>query len=283
MRYRPANRSTGFHKGCFQMDIALKAAAGFTIAASPFAGTFAATFVHNSLAGDRALKLRFHCSNCGHRLAGADLIPLYSWIVNSGACRYCQARIPLLYPCVEFAFLANAILVSLFASPQCILPAMLLGWTLIVLSTFDILAFVLPDLLTYALALGGLGVAASGGIGAALESAEGFLAGGASLLLVKSVYRLVAKRDGLGLGDVKLFAAAGAWVGCEGLPQVLLIASMLGLGFAALYSSGPKSSFLIRKIPFGAALCAALWMTWMWEHLSARSWVLLTALFKIIR
>jgi leader peptidase (prepilin peptidase)/N-methyltransferase len=263
------------------MDIALKAAAGFAIAASPFAGSFAASFVSNSLAGNRALKLRFHCSNCGHRLAGADLVPLYSWIVNSGACRYCQARIPLFYPGVEFAFLASTILAGLFATPQFILPAMLLAWALIVLSTFDIIGFVLPDFLTYALALGGLGVAASGGIGPALESAEGFLAGGASLLLVKCIYRLVAKRDGLGLGDVKLFAAAGAWVGCEGLPQVLLMASMLGLGFAALYSSGPQSSFLIRKIPFGAALCAALWMTWMWEHLSARSW--LTALFKMFR
>ena len=279
MRHRPANRSTGIHKGCFQMDIALKAVAGFAIAASPFAGTFAATFVYNSLAGNRALKPHFHCSNCGHRLVGVDRVPLYSWIVNSGACRYCQARIPLLYPGVEFAFLTCTILANLFAPPQWIPPAMLLGWTLIVLSTFDIIAFVLPDFLTYALALGGVGVAASGGT--ALESAEGFLAGGASLLLVKWIYRLVAKRDGLGLGDVKLFAAAGAWVGCEGLPQVLLMASMLGLGFAALYSSGPKSSFLIRKLPFGAALCAALWMTWMWEHLSARSW--LTVLFKIFR
>ncbi len=253
------------------MSIALEAAAAFMIAASPFAGSFAATFVRNSLAGDRALKLRFHCQNCGHRLTGADLIPLCSWIVNSGTCRHCRARIPLLYPSVELAFLAAAILASLLAPSPFVLPAILLGWILIVLSAFDIIGFVLPDFLTYALAAGGLGLAAHSGAGMALESAAGFVAGGASLLLVNSAYRLVAKRDGLGLGDVKLFAAAGAWVGCEGLPQVLLIASVLGLGFAAIYPFGPAKSFLMKKIPFGAALCAALWAAWIWEPLSARS------------
>ena len=152
---------------------------------------------------------------------------------------------------------------------------MVLGWTLILLCAFDIMAFVLPDFLTYALAVGGLGLAAIGGTGAALESAAGFIAGGASLLLVKHIYRLVAKRDGLGLGDVKLFAAAGAWVGCEGLPQVLLIASLLGLSLAVIFSSGPMKDFLIKKIPFGAALCAALWITWIWESLSGHNWMLI--------
>ena len=69
------------------------------------------------------------------------------------------------------------------------------------------------------------------------------------------MYRLAAKRDGLGLGGVKPFAAAG----CEGLPQVLPLASLPGLGLAAIYSSGPKKSFMMKKIPFGAALRAAPW------------------------
>ena len=248
------------------MNIAL-ASAGFLVAASPFAGSFAATFVRNALAGEPALKRRFRCGDCGHCLAAADLVPLYSWLVHSGTCRYCHARITMLYPGVELAFLASSIIAILFVPPELVLPAIFLGWTLIVLSAFDIIGFVLPDFLTYGLGLGGLGLAASSGTDAALGSAAGFLAGGASLLLVKSVYRLVAKRDGLGLGDVKLFAAAGAWTGWQGLPQVLLIASLAGLGFAAIYSFSSQQNFLTRKIPFGAALSAALWVTWLWEPL----------------
>ena len=253
------------------MTITLQAAAaGLMIATSPFAGSFAATFVRDSLAGERVFKPSFHCGACGHRLAGPDLVPLYSWAATAGRCRYCGTRIPSLYPSVELAFVAAAVIAFLLAPLGLVLPAALLGWTSIVLSAFDILGFVLPDFLTGALALGGFGLAAaSGGSGAALESGAGFLAGGASILLVKAVYRAVTGRDGLGLGDVKLFAAAGAWVGAPGLPHVLLIASLLGLVLAANHPAGTTNDFLKKKIPFGAALCAALWLVWIWEPLTA--------------
>ena len=64
------------------------------------------------------------------------------------------------------------------------------------------------------------------------------------------------------MGDVKLFAAAGAWVGVEGLPQILLIASALGLIFAARYLRAAREGFMLERIPFGAGLCVAFWITW---------------------
>lgn len=256
------------------MSIALET---FMIALSPFAGSFTATFVHNSLDGGRAFTLQRQCGVCGHCVTGANLIALYSWTANSGTCPYCRARTPLLYPATELGFLAVAVLASLLVPGLWALPAILLGWALIALAAFDVLGFVLPDFLTYGIAASGIGLAASGGGVTAFESAAGVLSGGASLLLVKSAYRLIANREGLGLGDVKLFAAAGAWVGSHGLPQVLLIASLLGLGFAATHFSEPEKSVLMKKIPFGAALCAALWGTWIWELLSAQSLVILAA------
>jgi len=246
------------------MSLALPGVIVLIIVSSPFAGRFAAAFVFASLSEELPLRHRFHCTDCGQPLKGAGLVP-FAWLVSPAACRSCRAPIPRLYPALELAFFAAALWASRIEPPQLILPGILLGWISIVLFAFDVIDFVLPDILTYSLLLSGLALAAGQGSGAIVESAAGAFAGGASLLLVKCLYRLVAKRDGLGLGDVKLFAAAGAWVGIEGLPQVLLIASLLGLIFAAVFLRAPWKAMPMEKVPFGAGLCVALWVTWIWS------------------
>jgi leader peptidase (prepilin peptidase)/N-methyltransferase len=244
------------------MSPASLAAIVIAILASPFAGCLAATFVSASLAGEPLLKSRPRCSDCGHELKRRDLIPAFSSGLSLGACRNCHTSIPLLYPATEAAFLAAALWAGQIEPHELILPGMLLGWVLIVLFVYDTAAFVLPNVLTYSLLVSGLGLAASNGQAAAAESAAGAFAGGACLLLVKILYRLARQRDGLGMGDVKLFAAAGAWVGTQGLPQILLIASLLGLIFAARCLCAARENFMLEKIPFGAGLCVALWITW---------------------
>ncbi len=176
--------------------------------------------------------------------------------------RSCHAPTHMLYPAMGLAFLILGLWAARMKPPELILPGLALGWILIALFAFDVTGFVLPNLLNYALLLSGLGFAASEGMAAAQESAGGVLAGGASLMTVKLVYRFVAGRDGLGLGDVKLFAAAGAWAGIEGLPQVLLIACLTGFVFAAIYLRRTGSQLLTEKVPFGAGLCIGLWVTW---------------------
>jgi leader peptidase (prepilin peptidase)/N-methyltransferase len=163
---------------------------------------------------------------------------------------------------VEVAFLAAALWAAQNEDAALILPSIYLGWVLIALIVFDITAFVLPNFLTYSLLLGGLGLSLAGGREAALESIIGAAAGGASLLLVKWVYRRIKEREGLGLGDVKLFAAAGAWVGAQGLPQTLLIASLGGLLYAGVYFRGASRKIALERVPFGAGICIGLWVTW---------------------
>jgi len=244
-------------------SLAFRAAIVITVIASPFVGCFAATFIRASLTGERIFLGRSHCPDCRRQLTGLDLVPLFSWLLSLGACRHCRTPIPLLYPGLELAFFAATLWASQIEQNELILPAIVLGWVLIVLFAFDITAFVLPNFLTYSLLACGLGLSLSGGPDAGLESAAGALGGGACLLLVKFSYRLVTRRDGLGMGDVKLFAAAGAWVGIEGLPQILLIASVLGLIYAALYLRGPLETVSLERVPFGAGLCLALWLTWI--------------------
>jgi leader peptidase (prepilin peptidase) / N-methyltransferase len=245
------------------MSLAFQAAIVIMIIASPFLGCFAATYIRASLPGEPSSGRHSSCMNCVRELKGAGRIPLFSWLIRGGACRHCRAPIPLLYPAVEFAFLAAALWTTQIEPRELILPGMLLGWILVALFAFDVTAFVLPNFLTYSLLVSGLGLAASKGLDAAIEGAAGGFAGGACLLAVRCCYRLVTKRDGLGMGDVKLFAAAGAWVGIEGLSQILLIASSLGLIYAFICLRTPLGDIsLQKKVPFGAGLCVALWLTW---------------------
>jgi leader peptidase (prepilin peptidase) / N-methyltransferase len=240
------------------MSLFLQIGLGAAVIASPFLGRYAARFVRGGVTEGTAALEGCHSCSAGH--SGRFLI--LSWIPCAGRCRLCGAKVPLAYPAMEIAFLGVALWVSQL-EPQLVLPGLLLGWGLVMLAAFDVRYYVLPNILTYSLIGAGLALTAAKGGDAALESAAGALAGAGSLLAVKLCYRMVTKRDGLGMGDVKLFAAAGAWVGASALPSILLTASLLGLVFGAFASGMRGKAFLMEKIPFGAPLCAAIWIAWI--------------------
>jgi leader peptidase (prepilin peptidase) / N-methyltransferase len=227
----------GKHARRNSMSLTLYAAIAGLILASPFAGRAAVALITAGLAGLEAQE---------ERCAGDA--PLW---------RHWGAG-------VQAAFFAGAVWASLAAQREAVPGAILLCWLLIVLSIFDLLAFVLPGVLTYALLIAGLAAGLLQGQDEVLLRIAGAVAGGGCLLFVALLYRLAAKRDGLGLGDVKLFAAAGAWVGIEGLPQVLLYASLLGLLYAFAAPGAPGAVMGNRKIPFGAGLCLSFWITWLY-------------------
>lgn len=131
------------------------------------------------------------------------------------------------------------------------LGGLLLGLSIIVVE--DIRAFRIPDIATLPLIVGGILCAALQG--AAGPAAAGALVGYVFMLAVEILYHRLRGRDGLGRGDAKLFAAAGAWVGWTGLPLVLLVAAASGL--LAAVATGRRNS----RIPFGPFLAAGLLVT----------------------
>jgi leader peptidase (prepilin peptidase) / N-methyltransferase len=161
-----------------------------------------------------------------------------------------------------------AVVVPAFALPG----LLILGWTLIALAIVDIRTFTLPDVLTVPLALAG--VAHSAWIdGAAMgEPADYFLAaghavlaGGAGFLLMAGVawlFRAARGREGLGLGDAKLLAASGAWLGLAALPTVILLAALGGLvvTVAAHRVMRTRAPLRTMPIPFGPYLAASTWI-----------------------
>lgn len=156
--------------------------------------------------------------------------------------------------------------------------SVLLAAVLIALTVTDIRHFKLPDSLTFP--LGAIGLAAAAYFGGSetfwlhgLAAILGFL----GLYAVDRIYLALRGRHGLGLGDAKLFAAAGAWVGLEGLPSILLVASLLGLAAVvvviaagAVRSASGRSRggsprlTLTTALPFGPFLAAGLWLVWLY-------------------
>lgn len=205
---------------------------------------------------------RSQCPACGITLQPADLVPLWSWLRARGRCRHCGARLSLWYPLVELAAIAiGALSVLLLPLPEAWLAAVL-GWWLLALALIDLRAWLLPDTLTLPLLAAGLAAAAMGlPPGTSLANAVGGAAAGyAALAGLGYVYRRLRGREGLGLGDAKLLGAAGAWLGLDSLPWVVLAAALLGLVLALAQRQPMRAE---TAVPFGPALALAFWAVFL--------------------
>jgi leader peptidase (prepilin peptidase)/N-methyltransferase len=135
------------------------------------------------------------------------------------------------------------------------------------LAYIDLRTFRLPDVITLPLILSGLFFNGFSGEGLASlqDSAIGAILGYTSLWLLNLIYRQAKKQDGIGMGDAKLLAALGAWLGWLALPGILLIASLTGLigGFMWLQwnKQNHRSAF-----PFGPFLAIAGIIELLWPQ-----------------
>jgi leader peptidase (prepilin peptidase)/N-methyltransferase len=138
-----------------------------------------------------------------------------------------------------------------------------LGWTLLTLAALDHRTFVLPDTLTLPLIPAGLVVAWAIDPGLLIGHVLGALAGFTSFAAIAGAYRRARDREGLGLGDAKLLAAAGAWLGWQALPSVVLIAAASGLALALAVALGGAKLAWTSKVAFGPHLALAFWLVWL--------------------
>jgi leader peptidase (prepilin peptidase)/N-methyltransferase len=150
---------------------------------------------------------------------------------------------------------------------------LLLGWALLVLAASDLAAMRLPDAVTLPLIVAGLTVAGAGVGGARpavdfslatlRDHAIGAAAGYMSLWAVSALYRRARDREGLGLGDAKLAACGGAWLGWRALPLMVLIACAAAFVWVALRWAREGRTAARTRLPFGPPLALALWILWL--------------------
>lgn len=199
-----------------------------------------------------------HCTHCGTRLNALDLVPVVSWIILRGACRYCGARISPRYPVVElftgFTFVG---LFYYYGLQQALLGSLVLSSILIMITFIDLEHYRIPDKVIVFGFLAGIVYVAWSGELPLKDAFLGILAGGVPL------YLLAVFTSGMGGGDVKLAAMAGLYLGW----QKVLLALFLAAGLASL--AGITLIVLgIKKrkdpIPFGPFIALGTMISLLW-------------------
>jgi leader peptidase (prepilin peptidase) / N-methyltransferase len=224
--------------------------------------------------GESVVRPRSHCRSCGLPIANRDNVPLLSWILLRARCRFCGHRISWLYPMIEAATSLLFLACWLKFGPGwqsigwAILCFLLLG-----LAVMDAQTMLLPDLFTipgFLLgvvftglrgALAGVRPEAVAGLrSAAWASLAAILAAGLLFLLL-GLYWLIRRRQGIGMGDIKLVAMLAAWLGLTQTALVFFIAVVAGAAYGlfliATHRSNEGCAASQLAIPFGAFLSSA--------------------------
>lgn len=239
-------------------------------------GSFLNVCIHRWPRGRSVVKPRSHCVRCRKPIPWYDNIPVVSYILLRGRCRYCGRRISARYPTVElltgilfFCFVWKLGLTAL-AFKMCVLAALLIA-----LLFSDLEKRILPDQLTRGGTL--IGIAFSIFVPLRDESAMGLfwlmgfgdLSGraqsiGAAVLGAVLpafflwaggwLYLKIRHREGLGRGDVKLMRMVGAFLGLQGALATLLLGSLAGSVISLIYIKLAKKDAATYPLPFGTFL-----------------------------
>lgn len=201
------------------------------------------------------------CLHCHQRLKFPQQLPLLGWLWQAGRCRHCQRQMTWRQPLVEgLTALGFAALGAVFGFGVHLLMLLVLLTWLLPLLLIDWKHFLLPDSLTLSLLWLGLLFNLLTGQVALSSAVLGAACAYALLWLLATGYGLVRRQEGIGLGDAKLLAALGAWLGWESLPLLVIMASLFTVGGLLLRRACYKVA-LSAPVPFGPALAlAGFWL-----------------------
>jgi leader peptidase (prepilin peptidase) / N-methyltransferase len=226
------------------------AAAALAFLGGLMAGSFTTVVAHRVPRGESIVGPRSRCPACGAQIAAYDNVPVLSWLALRGRARCCGAAISPRYPLTELALgaLYAATVLVLWGEPTEIALGLVFVTVLAAVTLTDLERRIIPDKVLLVGAVLAVAIAAAGDPGSLPERAAAAAAAGGLLFLAALAYP-----RGMGLGDVKLAAAMGLFLGREVGPAIfvaLLAGALVGLGMIAVEGASARK----RAIPFGPFL-----------------------------
>jgi leader peptidase (prepilin peptidase)/N-methyltransferase len=213
-------------------------------------GSFVTVVAHRVPQGESVVGGRSHCPGCGSQIAAYDNVPVFSWLALRGRSRCCDESISSRYPLTEItlAVLFAAVAVRFHDDVGELLLGLVFVSMLVAVTLTDLERRIIPNRILAVASLIGFAIVAVTDPSSLPERAAAAVGAGGILFLAALAYP-----GGMGLGDVKLAAAMGLFLGVEVIPA-LLIALLAGsvVGIALIARDGAAARK--RAIPFGPFL-----------------------------
>jgi leader peptidase (prepilin peptidase) / N-methyltransferase len=213
-------------------------------------GSFVGVVAHRLPLGRSIVGPRSECPSCGSQIAAYDNIPVLSWLLLRGNCRSCRARISPRYPLTELAvgiaFAATAVVLN--DDPAELALGLVFVAVLAAVALTDLERRVIPNAILLAGALMGVGIVAAADPASLGERALSAVAAGGFLFTAALLYP-----RGMGMGDVKLAALMGLYLGSAVAPAMLIAVgagAIVGVGLMLRHGSGARK----QAVPFGPFL-----------------------------
>ena len=215
-------------------------------------GSFLNVLAYRIPKKESIVKGRSHCTSCGKKIKNSDLIPILSWFLLGGRCRYCKKRISSRYMIVELLTALSYLTAYLVLGPTVeLIYAILLFPVLIILSLWDIDRKEIPYTCSILIALMG--------IVSIFTSQIPWYEHLIGAVIVAVPFGILCFLGAMGGGDVQLMAAAGLLLGWSIVPSAL-IGIVIGAAFGVFVKIVTKSSLIV----FGPFLSMGIFAGYLW-------------------
>ena len=213
-------------------------------------GSFLSVVAHRVPIGESIVAPRSRCPGCGTQIAAYDNVPLFSYLVLRGRCRHCSRHVPITYPLLEVGVAAAFVGVLLAFDDDGVQIALGAAFvaTLATVTLTDLEHRIIPNKVLIVSALIGVALLVAGQRDELAEHAIAAAAACAFLFLVAFAYP-----SGMGMGDVKLAAVMGLYLGRAVAPAMLIgfaAGAIYGVALIARHGASARK----RKVPFGPFL-----------------------------
>jgi leader peptidase (prepilin peptidase) / N-methyltransferase len=228
----------------------MAAIATFGFLGGAVAGSFLSVVAHRVPRGESIVGPRSRCASCDAQIAAYDNIPILSWLLLRGRCRHCGERISARYPLIE---IGTGLLFALTAlvlrdEPARLALGLVFVATLAAITLTDLELRVIPNKVLIVSAIAGVVLVAAFDPSSLPERAIAAAAAGGLLFAVALAYP-----RGMGMGDVKLAAVMGLYLGRSVAPALLIgfaAGALFGLALIARHGAAARK----RTLPFGPFL-----------------------------